>query len=864
MAIITVSDIDALINTASPSPNDIYYLMENNKQGEWRYIPYDTTPQNVGTVLNASGGRFKRIIASDFINAKWFGAIGDYNLNPLSGIFSTLTDAQLFYPHATSLDQSIDWAALQLALNTVIKDVDLPRKIYIPRGRYVLSNPLLAMNWTGSDYEFLDFQLEGYTSQKSGIQTPEVTFVGTEDMNNLFFIGIQRCRNVHIKNIWFRGNYTKSEDTFTLDSNFYRRTRSGWEQTGISNSRFSPHCAIHFDPFGPDVPGDGGYPGFSSYYRGGYDGSSCSTVEGCRFWGFSVGTAISLNGKTLNAEIIHIIGCAYGHCITCHAVGQDQTIQNEFRDIMVWEYAHTVIDCLNYGVGVGSPPLAKSLNIAGNVYQLINCEGGRLPFHGFQIYAENMFKIGVVKPLYFIGNAASTFIDCRFDFIAPDYFAPSPDFIVLGRVNFINCNIRMQQNDPSPWRLKFNNQGNAITFQGGTTPAPIVSLPIKDNSKSAPYFENVITHGYTQQFSYNRPLDNLYPNSVAGTLVGKTTICYKDDETLVEYKFEWNETCPDECVFLENAIVTVSENNATVAISAGSLKKVRIGDYLVTDKTAGYSLIANPDYITDPFASGLTAADYIDICPVLGYVYAINDSTGEIILKGCSINIPEGNTSSIPIYVNYLRFMNNPLIGNVTIGNPTITEVEYYQNPILGIYLPVVGDRLEIPFFPKGCYITDVNPVAKTITLSENSTHSKNDVTVINGKPRITAEAICTPDQYIKFVPATSNFFEGTFWKARLSPGSYDKEDYTEYVIDKSTFLGEAGTHPFKYRILTSNIEQISINDLKFKYYPNPDILYFINDTGREGFFKLDPTETYMVRVRRPVFFQRRRCKWQN
>lgn len=45
-----------------------------------------------------------------------FGAIGDGSLHLLSERYSTLADAQAVYPHATSLNQSIDWAALQSAI----------------------------------------------------------------------------------------------------------------------------------------------------------------------------------------------------------------------------------------------------------------------------------------------------------------------------------------------------------------------------------------------------------------------------------------------------------------------------------------------------------------------------------------------------------------------------------------------------------------------------------------------------------------------------------------------------------------------------------------------------------------------------
>ncbi len=54
---------------------------------------------------------------SDFVTAEDFGAIGDGTLHPLSEKYTSLATAQAVYPHVTALSQSIDWAALQAAIN---------------------------------------------------------------------------------------------------------------------------------------------------------------------------------------------------------------------------------------------------------------------------------------------------------------------------------------------------------------------------------------------------------------------------------------------------------------------------------------------------------------------------------------------------------------------------------------------------------------------------------------------------------------------------------------------------------------------------------------------------------------------------
>lgn len=78
---------------------------------------------------------------TDFANVKNFGAIGDGQYHPLSERFSTLAMAQVAYPHATSLSQSIDWAAAQAALNYA--ELHASCAVYVPAGIYVSTDGFL-------------------------------------------------------------------------------------------------------------------------------------------------------------------------------------------------------------------------------------------------------------------------------------------------------------------------------------------------------------------------------------------------------------------------------------------------------------------------------------------------------------------------------------------------------------------------------------------------------------------------------------------------------------------------------------------------------------------------------------------------
>lgn len=73
------------------------------------------------------------------INIKSFGAIGDGSSHPLSERFSTLEHAQKKYLCATSLNDEIDWCALQTAINNTDMNNE---QIFIPIGTFIINNPI--------------------------------------------------------------------------------------------------------------------------------------------------------------------------------------------------------------------------------------------------------------------------------------------------------------------------------------------------------------------------------------------------------------------------------------------------------------------------------------------------------------------------------------------------------------------------------------------------------------------------------------------------------------------------------------------------------------------------------------------------
>lgn len=96
---------------------------------------------------NATGSvaRTLRDVNSDTINPYDFGAVGDGNSHKLSERYATLGLAQEVYPHSISLDDQIDWCAIQGMFNHLtqaglskVPSIDLSGNFIVNRGlRYV-------------------------------------------------------------------------------------------------------------------------------------------------------------------------------------------------------------------------------------------------------------------------------------------------------------------------------------------------------------------------------------------------------------------------------------------------------------------------------------------------------------------------------------------------------------------------------------------------------------------------------------------------------------------------------------------------------------------------------------------------------
>ncbi|HYE55270.1 MAG TPA: hypothetical protein VD996_10515, partial [Chitinophagaceae bacterium] len=635
-------------------------------------------------------------------------------------IFSETLSA---YPHGSAKDYySARWwsmkndnsARIDIIFQRVIDfycaNQEYVKPFYFPRGNYKFDKGVLFYYWTGIDYSFWTGKIFGEQNASASASTPLTCFIASEFLNDTFIIGVQTCRAFVMENILIRGRYTLANKLTQYQVFTY--TGAQWNQTGIRDEQYSPHCCLNIDPFGRTVPSGGGYFEWTNYYRGSVNSASSGVfIIGCRFEQAPVLIATSINGDTQNADVITIQDCSAGAAKTTMAFGQDQTKQSVVRGFRIWEQTRTVIDCSSYGAGTGTPPMCQGLWIASAVYQII-VGGSRYPFHASHIHAEGLFKIGLTS-----GITQSEISNSDLDFSGPEVEGlPSPDYIVRGRMNFVNCTLRYYEGGNARLKLAASN-AIVNAYGGAVSRVPLSSHASPSYDARHPDFQATLTYGEAPNYNLlgtrgnqgitlwqsfaNRILYNSFSFDLAAN-AGLITVSYPD-------------TPYDKSIFLATAAVTVTASyTATLTLPAASIQKIRVGDYLHTSYFAGYTY--HDDNTT------------VDSFPVLGYISNISGTT--VTLTDVSVNVPVGTTAPIEIYVNHIRYLNTPICCDITAGSNVLTNVEFAAGPG-----PSNGMRLEHWAIPEGIYITDSDPVAGTITLSGNATANVTDATIINGNP---------------------------------------------------------------------------------------------------------------------------------
>jgi hypothetical protein len=170
-----------------PDSRLLYFVRDEGQEGHFAYDPADTTSaDNTGTILAAaSGARFKRLMADDSVDVRWFGAKGDGT-----------TD---------------DTAAIRLAIGYVSAAFPQGGILYFPNGKYRVTE---GFSLTGQKVSFLGIKAEIFLDNTSDTVTV-LSFLGCSD----FFveslkISSSKTSKLHSKQAF--GIYLKDSGKFRL------------------------------------------------------------------------------------------------------------------------------------------------------------------------------------------------------------------------------------------------------------------------------------------------------------------------------------------------------------------------------------------------------------------------------------------------------------------------------------------------------------------------------------------------------------------------------------------------------------------------------------------------------------------------
>lgn len=114
----------------------------------------ETLGDNLVTVIQKGGvKRTQHDKNAETLTPFDFGAIGDGYHHPLSERFTTLDKAKIVYPHATSLEDSIDWAAIQKCFDVARGDDTNGRKYDLNvSGVFSINKPLKYITAKSGNY----------------------------------------------------------------------------------------------------------------------------------------------------------------------------------------------------------------------------------------------------------------------------------------------------------------------------------------------------------------------------------------------------------------------------------------------------------------------------------------------------------------------------------------------------------------------------------------------------------------------------------------------------------------------------------------------------------------------------------------
>jgi len=305
--------------------------------------------------------------------------------------------------------------------------------LFIPRGNYKFSKPLLIYNLSGNRY--IGARINIYGEADMFFDGTTLTYTGL----SASAIAFQYAKGGSFHNIKLQGQFVPPSN-------------KGVAYYNLAYNQFNDvtkRCAAAYNGIAIDYDG--------TLNSGGTTGLMIHDV-----WitGFDVLISISPNGKTFNADVLSFTNIRLGNGRCGIQSGQAQEKGNIINNIVAWDNLHTLITIGNAGKYQGGNYTINGGNVAGSCIRLFNInEKGWFSMYVNGLYAESFGQIGTIFTGDGLYNPPLSFNNCNFDFAYPSQAGIQT--LLNSNSNFIrfsNCMLRY-----------YGEPGDTLHFSGNAT-----------------------------------------------------------------------------------------------------------------------------------------------------------------------------------------------------------------------------------------------------------------------------------------------------------------------------------------------------------------------------------------------------------
>jgi hypothetical protein len=278
--------------------------------------------------------------------------------------------------------------ALQKSINTIIDNSSTLKNLYIPKGVYTYSKPLVIQSIYKGKYVGATIHMYGESAFWDCCAATTLKYTGTDK----FALGLQVNKGSEINNIIIEGQFKAPN---LPDSLYYNLPFEKFNDVGQLCSDTYAGLVIDYDGSNNE------------------SGSTGIKIHDVFVNNFTIDFLISPNGKTFNADILLFENIRCGNAKIGFATGQAQEKGNIIKGIYAWGNVHTLISIGRFGKAQAGNYTIDGGNIAGKCIRLFDIsQSGWYSTTISNIFAESIASIGSIS-----SQIPASINNCTFHFV---------------------------------------------------------------------------------------------------------------------------------------------------------------------------------------------------------------------------------------------------------------------------------------------------------------------------------------------------------------------------------------------------------------------------------------------------------------